>query len=93
MQFKVAKVPAPVCEYRFHPKRKWRFDYAWPEKSLALEEEGGIYIQGRHTRPKGFENDIEKYNEAAVLGWTVIRCTRKHIDNGQALEWVQELLR
>ena len=28
-------------EYRFHPTRKWRFDYAWPENKIALEVEGG----------------------------------------------------
>jgi hypothetical protein len=93
LQFRVAKVPQPVTEYRFHPTRKWRFDYAWPEKSLALEEEGAIWVQGRHTRGKGYENDIEKYNEAAVLGWTVLRATSKHVADGRALAWVQEMLK
>ena len=23
-------LPGPVPEYRFHPTRRWRFDYAWP---------------------------------------------------------------
>jgi very-short-patch-repair endonuclease len=93
MQFKVAKVPEPVTEYRFHPTRKFRFDYAWPEKSLALEVDGGVYVQGRHTRGKGVENDMEKYNEAAVLGWCVLRVSPKHVNDGRALAWVQEMLR
>lgn len=29
-------------EYRFAPKRLWRFDFAWPELALALEIEGGV---------------------------------------------------
>ena len=29
-------VPPPVCEYRFAPPRKWRFDACWPAQRLAL---------------------------------------------------------
>ena len=64
-----------VKEYRFHPKRKWRFDYAFPAVKLALEVEGGVWTRGRHTRPKGFLNDVEKYNTATLLGWRVLRTT------------------
>lgn len=62
-------------EYKFHPKRKWRFDSAWPEKMIAVEFEGGIWTNGRHTRGKGYENDCEKYNNALLLGWRVFRLT------------------
>ena len=27
--------PIPTSEYRFHPYRKWRFDYAFVDKKLA----------------------------------------------------------
>lgn len=64
-----------VKEYRFHPKRMWRFDYAIPEHKIALEVEGGVWTQGRHTRPKGFLGDVEKYNTATLMGWRVFRTT------------------
>lgn len=64
-----------VREYRFHPKRRWRFDYALPAVKIALEVEGGVWTRGRHTRPQGFLNDIEKYNTATLLGWRVFRTT------------------
>ena len=64
-----------VKEYRFHPTRKWRFDYAIPEHKIALEVEGGVWTRGRHTSPKGFLNDIEKYNTATLMGWRVFRTT------------------
>lgn len=64
-----------VREYRFHPTRRWRFDYAIPAERIALEVEGGVWTGGRHTSPKGFLNDIEKYNTAVVLGWRVVRTT------------------
>ena len=64
-----------VKEYKFHPKRMWRFDYAIPEHKIALEVEGGVWTQGRHTRPQGFLGDIEKYNTATLMGWRVFRTT------------------
>jgi len=67
--------PALEKEYRFHPKRKWRFDRALPKKLIAIEIEGGIYSGGRHIRGKGFTGDCEKYNQAALLGWRVFRFT------------------
>jgi len=68
-------IPAPVAEHRFHPDRKFRFDYAWPEQRLALEIEGGIWRKGggAHSHPQNIERDIEKYSEAAVLGWRIVR--------------------
>jgi hypothetical protein len=62
-----------VEEHRFHPTRKWRFDFAWPIAKVALEVEGGAFTRGRHVRPSGFIADCEKYSEAALLGWTVLR--------------------
>lgn len=64
-----------VKEYKFHPERRWRFDFAIPEHKIALEVEGGVWTQGRHTRPQGFLGDIEKYNTATLMGWRVFRTT------------------
>lgn len=68
-------LPAPETEWLFHPTRKWRFDYAWPKDLVALEVEGGVWTRGRHVRGAGYLKDIEKYNAAQLLGWTVLRCT------------------
>lgn len=62
-------------EHRFYQPRKWRFDYALPDYKIALEVEGGVWTQGRHTRPKGFLGDMAKYNTATLLGWRVFRTT------------------
>ena len=36
---------ADRCEsLRFAPPRRWRFDFAWPERFLAVEVEGGWFI-------------------------------------------------
>jgi len=81
-------LPMPIKEYRFHPRRRWRFDYAWPEYMVAIEIEGGAWTYGRHNRAKGFINDMEKYNEAVLLGWRVLRYTPKQIREGK---WVDNL--
>ena len=62
-------------EYRFHPTRKWRADFANVESRTLIEVEGGIYIAGggRHNRAAGFLADLEKYLEAALAGWRVVR--------------------
>jgi very-short-patch-repair endonuclease len=83
------KFPRPEREYRFAPPRRWRFDFAWPEYLLAVEVEGGVYTQGRHTRGADFENDCEKYAEATLSGWKVIRVTPRHVSDGWAIGWIQ----
>ena len=60
-------------EYRFHPQRKWRADFAHLPSRTLIEIEGGIYVNGRHNRAAGFAADLEKYLEAALAGWRVIR--------------------
>lgn len=75
-------LPVPEAEYRFHPVRRWRFDYAWPDCLVALEVEGGAFTGGRHTRGAGYVKDLEKYSEAAALGWRVVRCTPKQLQTG-----------
>ena len=66
-------------EFRFHDERKWRADFAHVESRTLIEVEGGLYIQGRHNRPQGFAADAEKYLEAALAGWRVLRLTEFQI--------------
>src|SRR3989338_1901333 len=74
-RIKTAGLPMPEQEYKFHTTRKWRFDFAFLQKhkKIAVELEGGIFSGGRHTRGSGFIADCQKYNAAALLGWTVLR--------------------
>lgn len=88
-QLDQAAVPLYVTEYKFSEPRKWRFDIAWPEHMLALEIEGGLHNRGRHTRPVGYEKDCEKYNNAVLLGWRVLRVTSRQVMEGDALSWVK----
>lgn len=83
-------------EFRFHSERRWRFDCAVPRRKLAFEYEGAVFTAGRHSRGAGIVKDAEKYNEAALLGWTVIRLTSKDFRSvnkqkvlkQSALDWI-----
>ncbi|MCB8943741.1 MAG: hypothetical protein H6658_08295 [Ardenticatenaceae bacterium] len=93
-----AGLPQPEREYLFHAERKWRFDYAWVVEGFALEFEGGIWLQtkeGRskgHAHPKRFIKDCEKYNEAALYGWSVLRVTGEMVEDGRAIAWLVRAL-
>lgn len=89
LQIRASGLPCPVAEFRFHDTRRWRADFAWPERRLLVEVEGGHWTGGRHTRGAGFDADCEKYAEASLLGWRVIRVTGTHIKSGQALDWIR----
>lgn len=77
------RIPQPVAEYKFCPDRKWRFDFAFPKLRLAVEIEGGLFTGGRHSRPLGYIADMEKYNMASELGWTLLRYRPRKIDYEQ----------
>ncbi|HIF5855127.1 TPA: DUF559 domain-containing protein [Vibrio parahaemolyticus] len=87
------KLEVPMSEYRFHETRRWRFDFAYPDQLLAIEVEGGTWRNGRHNRAKGYEADCEKYNTAALRGWTVLRFTGDMIKKGVAIQMIEEALR
>ena len=61
-------------EWPFEPSRAWRFDYAWPAVSVAVEIDG--YGPG-HTAMAGISSDHEKQNAAILEGWRVFRFTAK----------------
>lgn len=81
-----------VKEYRFHPVRRWRFDYAFPELKVAIEVEGAVWTKGRHTRGAGYIKDMEKYNTAAMMGWTVIRVTPQQKFKEETLQMIKQAI-
>jgi very-short-patch-repair endonuclease len=88
-----------VPEFEFHPTRKWRADFAFPDKHLLIEIDGGnrkacigkdgkAYAVGRHTK----DADMGKLNEAALLGYFVLRFTPKMVKSGEALQVLERFL-
>lgn len=89
--FQILKL-SPETEYRFHPVRRWRFDYAFPDEMIAIEYEGIFRGKSRHRTVSGYTKDCEKYNTAALLGWTVLRFTAVHLKDGTAFEMIQQAI-
>ena len=89
-------LPPPTPEFKFAAEamgRQWRSDFAWPDKMILVEIEGGIWVKGRHTRGQGFENDCHKYNAAAELGYRVFRFTPAMLHSGEAIALLERVLR
>ncbi|CAM0682810.1 TPA: DUF559 domain-containing protein [Acinetobacter baumannii] len=82
-------------EYKFHPKRKWRADFLITGTKILVEVEGGIWMAGggRHTRGKGYIGDMEKYNSAAMMGFTVLRFSTEQVKSGMALKQIELLIK
>lgn len=92
-----------VREHMFHPDRRWRLDFIFPEapKRTAVEIEGitrfgrnkdGSMRLGRHQTHKGIKADMEKYNSAAMMGWLVLRVTQDQVRSGEALQLLETAL-
>ena len=82
-----------VKEFKFHPSRKWRYDYAIVESKIAIEVEGGVWSGGRHTTGKGFTGDMEKYNAGTLLGWRIFRVTPENLLKTLTFEMIKEALK
>ncbi|WP_336984058.1 DUF559 domain-containing protein [Acinetobacter soli] len=79
-------------EYRFDTKRKWRADFWITGTKILVEIEGGIWSGGRHTRGKGYIGDMEKYNAAAMMGFTVLRFSTAQVKSGLAVQQIEKMI-
>lgn len=92
-QLRLCRIFGWKREYMFHPKRLWRLDFGWPTQRLAVEVEGGVWTDGRHTRGSGFIQDLEKYNNLAILHWRLLRFTPEMVKSGVAVATIAEALK
>jgi len=84
-------------EYAFHPLRKWRADFRI-EPDVLVEVDGGNRMAaivngkptavGRHTGDK----DYEKINEAAILGYRVLRFSPAQVKSGYAIDVIKRIM-
>lgn len=84
-------LPIPDHEYQFHPDRKWRFDFLF-EGWLAVEKVGGVWQQGHHSRGQSQIDDMEKFNEAVILGYAVLQFTPEQLESGAAFAVIRRAL-
>lgn len=85
----------PDREYPFHPVRNWKFDFAFPLAKIAIEIEGGTHAtwyRSRHVSTAGYAEDCDKYNEASLLGWTLLRFTSQQVGTRKSIRQVTRAL-
>lgn len=79
------------------PGRRYRVDFAWPDPrpgmGLAVEVEGGTWVQGSHARGSGIETDCEKSALLAIEGYRLIRVSGNQVRDGRAVGWIERVLR
>ena len=104
VQLEQAGIPCER-EHAFAKPRRWRADFMvyarpiwdgenkrWLNNRILIEIDGGGYVAGRHSRGAGMERDAEKQSAAAILGYRVIRCTPRQVEDGTALGWIRQAL-
>lgn len=74
-------------EYRFVPGRKFRFDFAFPDRQIAVEIDGAV-----HRIKVRFHSDREKGNLAILHGWRVLHVGPDAVRDGRALEILRQLV-
>ena len=67
-------LPVPEFEHKFHVTRKWRWDICWPDRKVALEVMGGLFIGGGHNRGGQMVKDMAKWNAGTICGWKLLWC-------------------
>ena len=92
-QLDLAEVKGFVREHKFHPTRKWRLDFAWVDKKIGVEVEGGIWLpRSGHNTGVGITRDVEKGNALTLLGWRTLRVTGKMVKSGDAIDLIKAIL-
>ena len=77
----------PVREFIPFPPRKWRLDFSWPNRKIAVEIESSV-----HRIKSRFAADLDKYNRLALEGWTLLRYTRKMVESAEAIDTMKRVL-
>lgn len=75
--------------------KDYRFDFAWPTYKIVVEVQGGLHLgsKGGHTSKAGSERDCKKLNDAVLLGWCVLQFTSDMISSGEAVTYIEDLLK
>lgn len=88
----------PVPQFKFHPERRWRFDFGFPAELVVVDVDGGIFAAengneaGRHARGAGIVAGFEKRNAAAELGFVVLCYGPPQVRSGEAATQIERIV-
>lgn len=81
-----------VRNYKFHPTRKWEFDFAILDLKIAVEIQGGTRRGGGHTTHAGVTRDCRKGNAAILHGWKLLHGTSEQVHDLSLIDDLLSLL-
>jgi hypothetical protein len=84
-------LPVAVHEFEFALPRRWRFDHVF-DGWLALEVQGGLFVEGRHSRGAALLCEHEKLNLAVIHGYSVMFCTPDDVSSGRIFPIIKRAL-
>lgn len=86
-------LPEPVAEYPWGEEvgRKWACDYLF-EAHVIVEVVGGVWVRGHHSRGQSQIDDMERRNEAQLLGYVVLEFTPQQVEDGSAFAVIRRAL-
>lgn len=75
-------------QYKWCPGRKFRADYAMPERKLLIELDGAV-----HRIKAQWKRDIIKRQLAITHGWTMLPIATDQVRSGTAVDVIQGALK
>ena len=88
-------LPEPVRQFEFADTPvDWRWDFGWPQYTLLVEINGGIYQNPPtgHRSIRGLLRDYAKLNAATQRHWWSMAFDNKAVESGEAILTVQEFI-
>jgi len=83
---------AYVCGLCGASRRRWRFDWCFPEIDLAIEIQGGVFTGGRHVHASSIMAEYEKLNNASICGWFLLLVTPKQVQTGEVFALIRRFM-
>lgn len=72
--------------------RRFQADFWWPRLKLALEVDGGVWMnKSGHTSGTGYTSDRERDVEALLQGIITVRYTSDQVRSGYAIKTFQQI--
>ena len=96
LQLVACHLPLPARNVYWHPTRRYHSEFVYTDARdmLIIEVDGGIWLtKSGHTTGRGYERDRIRDAEALAMGYTVLRLTPGMISNGQAVQYIEKVLR
>jgi very-short-patch-repair endonuclease len=80
-------------EFNALPGRRFRWDFALPERRVLIEIQGGTYARTRtgHSTGAGLHRDYIKNNQAVINGWRVLYFDAVDIGTEHAADMIADV--